>query len=186
MMQDILEKVTCLDNGCVDWTGRVMKTGYPVACCYGRPQLVHRLFYQWFVGPIPSGQELHHLCRNRRCVNVEHLQPVERKAHVHLDNTFAHLNSLKTHCPYGHPYEGDNLISGGRKTGPHRKCRICTLARKHTGIPNHAKTHCPQGHPYEGENVMQEGHKRTHRRCRICRSKRSADRYARLKSQRIS
>ena len=33
------------------------------------------------VGPIPDGREIDHLCRNHRCVNPDHLEPV-----THLEN----------------------------------------------------------------------------------------------------
>src|ERR1019366_9702648 len=35
-----------------------------------------RYSYERFVGPIPKGLHLDHLCRNRGCVNPEHLEPV--------------------------------------------------------------------------------------------------------------
>ena len=36
----------------------------------------HRFAYELLVGPVPQGLQLDHLCRNRRCVNPEHLEPV--------------------------------------------------------------------------------------------------------------
>lgn len=65
-----------------------------------------------------------------------------------------HPNSAKTHCPRGHPYEGDNL-SINKHTGG-RVCRACY--RQRLNAKYRKKTHCPQGHPYEGED----------RYCRIC------------------
>jgi hypothetical protein len=36
----------------------------------------HRFAYLEFVGPIPDGLVLDHLCRNKKCVNPDHLEPV--------------------------------------------------------------------------------------------------------------
>jgi hypothetical protein len=41
-------------------------------------------------------------------------------------------NLRKTHCPQGHPYEGDNLIFKVKKNGVmNRLCRICTAEYQH-------------------------------------------------------
>lgn len=42
----------------------------------GRQQQAHRLYYERFVGPIPDGHQIDHLCRNKLCVNPDHLEPV--------------------------------------------------------------------------------------------------------------
>jgi hypothetical protein len=42
----------------------------------GRPEIAHRAYYKKYRGPIPEGYELDHTCRNRRCVNPDHLDPV--------------------------------------------------------------------------------------------------------------
>lgn len=34
-------------------------------------------------------------------------------------------NALKTHCPNGHPLEGDNLRISQTKTGERRVCKTC-------------------------------------------------------------
>lgn len=66
---------------CWRWTGALARGGYGFAVVGSRddPQRyrnAHRFAYELSVGPIPEGLELDHLCRNRRCVNPAHLEPV--------------------------------------------------------------------------------------------------------------
>jgi HNH endonuclease len=76
----------------------------------------HQYAYIRFVGPIPPGHELDHLCRNRACVRPDHLEVV-----THGDNVRRGLQgNLRTHCPRGHP------LDGGRTPGnSQRYCLTC-------------------------------------------------------------
>jgi hypothetical protein len=40
-------------------------------------EYAHRWIYQKMVGPIPKGMEIDHICRNRLCVNPDHLEVVD-------------------------------------------------------------------------------------------------------------
>src|SRR5687768_579642 len=73
-----LSKVRVHEWGCWEWQGYCFKQ-----CGYGKftvgktgTTYAHVWAYRLFVGPVPAGLELDHLCRNRRCVNPEHLEPV--------------------------------------------------------------------------------------------------------------
>jgi hypothetical protein len=44
--------------------------------------MAHRVAYEQFVGTVPDGLELDHLCENKACVNPGHLEPVTRSENV--------------------------------------------------------------------------------------------------------
>jgi HNH endonuclease len=64
------------ETGCWLWQGALHSAGYGFLSVGGRNQLAHRVAYRLFVGPIPDGLELDHLCRVKHCVNPAHLEPV--------------------------------------------------------------------------------------------------------------
>ena len=89
----------------------------------------HRFAYELWVGPIPKGLTLDHLCRVRHCVNPDHLEAVTQGENVRRGDT-GKLNANKTHCLRGHPFDAENTIHfrtvvGGRG----RRCRTCTRLR---------------------------------------------------------
>lgn len=80
-------KVALAPSGCLEWMGSTNPGGY--GSFAARPTSVdskrvmaHRWSYEHHVGPIPSGLDLDHLCRNRKCVNPAHLEPVTRSENV--------------------------------------------------------------------------------------------------------
>jgi hypothetical protein len=61
---------------CWIWRTPTKPHEYPVMRIAKRAVCVHRWAYEHFVGPIPEGYQVDHLCRNIRCVNPAHLEPV--------------------------------------------------------------------------------------------------------------
>lgn len=66
------------ENGCWNWQRAKMANGYGQMYdkAQRRVRAAHRVYYENFKGPIPPHLKLDHLCRNRACVNPEHLEAV--------------------------------------------------------------------------------------------------------------
>lgn len=123
------EKIRESESGCWEWTGGLNGVGYG-QFYKGRTALgetgktyAHRWAYEFFIGPVPEGLHLDHLCRNRKCCNPWHLEPVTCRVNLLRGETTAAAHARKTHCPKGHPYSGTNLRIN--KSGQ-RFCRECS------------------------------------------------------------
>jgi hypothetical protein len=113
------------DTGCWNWTGRLSTYGYGVVKVDGIAEGAHRFYYRSLVGPIPDGLVLDHLCRNPRCVNPAHVEPVTQAENLFRGESPTHVANRTNVCLQGHPLEGENVMcSNGRRT-----CRICARAR---------------------------------------------------------
>lgn len=72
-------------SGCVLWTGGRFPTGYGSIAVNGRSSYVHRLMYEMFVGSIPPGYQIDHLCRIRHCASPAHLEAVPQLENIRRD-----------------------------------------------------------------------------------------------------
>ena len=120
------------DTPCWLWVGGKKPQGYGVFQTGGlvarKTHNAHRWNYERFVGPIPDGFHIDHLCRVRNCVNPAHLEAVSPKVNNERSDSPTAKNGRKTHCPEGHELTGENLSSYHLKRGE-RSCRICAAAR---------------------------------------------------------
>lgn len=126
MMERFNSKYTIQKNGCWDWIGQVYPNGYGSLWVRGKNVFAHRFSYQMFNGAIPEKLTVDHLCKNRKCVNPFHLDLTTRVDNVQRSNNEIANNKAKTHCPYGHEYNLENIYF--RKNG-HRSCIACTKRR---------------------------------------------------------
>lgn len=77
-----VEYVVDQETGCWIWQRGINAYGYGRAYDKGKTVQAHRLFYERKYGPIPDGLDPDHLCRNRACVNPDHMELVSRAENV--------------------------------------------------------------------------------------------------------
>lgn len=120
----ILARVTVdPDTGCWIWQSCIDQYGYAKAR-RGGDRAGHRLSYATFVGVIPDGLQIDHLCRVKSCVNPQHLEPVTLRENMMRRWVAVRpfQGRIRDHCKKGHPYAGSNLYI--TPTGK-RDCRAC-------------------------------------------------------------
>jgi hypothetical protein len=86
---------------CWLWIGS-LRGGYGqfmVKAISSTPQRAHRWAYEHFVGPIPDGLTIDHLCRNKACVNPTHLEPVTLRVNILRSDGVSAQHARKTCCP---------------------------------------------------------------------------------------
>lgn len=85
VMQNVLIMAQGYDTPCYIWqgpdSGNGRGGGYPRMSLSGQTVAVHRVMYVNTYGFVPGKKQIDHLCRNRMCVNPNHLEMV-----THLEN----------------------------------------------------------------------------------------------------
>jgi hypothetical protein len=124
---------------CLEWTG----------CCtngpkgrgrYGRFAVVashpqkwvtsHRWLYERWVGPVPLGLELDHLCRNSLCCNPAHLEAVTPTVNVRRSRRWPRVTEHQNTCGNGHRLSPENTYKKvGRPSPACLQCRRDASAR---------------------------------------------------------
>lgn len=122
-------------DGCWRWVGFLNADGYGQFRGAGRSQMrAHRWAYEQLVGPIPTDLVLDHLCRNRSCVNPDHLEAVSnaentRRSGMATNNPLHPEAGERTHCGRGHHLLDVGVYLVHRSDGyVRRRCRACSSA----------------------------------------------------------
>lgn len=129
----------CPMTGCWLWTGSLSRGGYGECHAEGAScRKAHRMVWQRLVGPIPDGMVLDHICRERSCVNPDHLRVVTRRQNA-LENSLGltAINAKRVDCLVcGEPLGYDNR---GR-----RECRPCANKVRRKWWHRIKHTHSPE------------------------------------------
>lgn len=111
-----------LDTPC--WiTDYATVRGYPRIAVGPKHTRTHRLAYEHFVGPIPTGLVLDHLCRTPTCCNPAHLEPVTSQMNTLRGVGLNARAALLDICYRGHSLDDAYIGKRGRS------CRTCRLER---------------------------------------------------------
>lgn len=175
------------ETACLTWTGAKITAGYGNLRIKGVNHLAHRLVYAARYGEIPKRIDgdravIDHLCRNRACVNIDHLELVTNRINILRGDTIQAANAARTHCVNGHAFTPENTYRAG-KYG--RGCRTCKRERQRKGEPpkpRGRKTNCKRGHEFTEENTYIKPDGR--RACRACMRAQRTERTEREREQR--
>ena len=121
-----IENNITIKDGCWNWNLYCDKLGLPIIWSpeEGKSVPAHRFVYELFKGEIQHHQEIRHTCRNKSCINPEHLIQVTRAENVKGTGIGRH-NKIKTECPKGHPYDKKNTLI---IKDSYRQCLTCKRA----------------------------------------------------------
>ena len=129
LSQLLITKTIPNRNGCRIWTGT--KSGkdwraYGYLFVVGRPKRktmgIHRFVYDKFVEKVKSDMNIDHKCRNRLCINPQHLRQVTHRENCLCGNSLWAINYKKTHCKNLHKFTDENT----KYNGVYRSCKTCS------------------------------------------------------------
>ena len=126
-LERYLKNITHLPDGCWLWKARVNKVGYSTFKVNGKEVYGHRWAYEHYKGKIPDGFQIDHLCREKRCVNPDHLEAVTQRENLMRGQGICAQNARKIECMRGHNEWGVKIVKGVET----RKCLACARKKKH-------------------------------------------------------
>lgn len=83
-----------LDTDCIEWNGKT-SNGYGHTSLGGAKGTTARIIYTAVFGDIPEGLVIDHLCRNRKCCNIKHLEAVSQRDNIFRGECFIALHIKK-------------------------------------------------------------------------------------------
>lgn len=167
---------------CWLWTASTWASGYGKFKDHdGKTVTAHLWAYRHFVGPLPKGYQVDHLCRVRHCVNYEgHLEAVSPRVNTMRGEAPNIVIAREGRCAFGHEL---SVRESGDRAG-RSECRVCQNNRRRESYvprPDAWELTCRRGHARTSENhyIGPKGH----RICRDCTREKNARAYRKMKCQ---
>lgn len=132
------------DTGCWVWTAAKADGYGRFGIGSGSMFTAHRLSFEHFVGEIPSGLCLDHLCRNRACVNPKHVEPVTWRENTRRGLAPTQSMNRTGACKRGHDAVDPNIRVLPDGTRQCLVCRVAANKRWSAKRPSRAKTSLPK------------------------------------------
>lgn len=143
---------------CWEWKGPKDAKGYGLLWDTPgkRSRRVHQVVYDIYIGEMPEGMQVDHLCRNKSCANPAHLEAVTPRENTLRGDGPTAQNARKTHCPQGHEYSEENtrITPAGW-----RMCLTCERERNHAAYLRRRALRDALGDeiPENMRGIMQDG-----------------------------
>lgn len=109
-------------TGCWNWKGAKYGNGYGKVMINGRMKSAHAVVYERLRGPIPKGHEGHHRCRNKGCINPDHVEVLTKAKHRKLheaDVVAGQRRARASGTVFGPSYETRVILAAARKRDAH-------------------------------------------------------------------
>lgn len=145
-------------KSCWNWIGTIC-SGYGHFTSNKKLTTAHRIMFEHFNGEV-GNLDIHHTCKNKRCVNPAHLKAISRKDHRTLE-------SHKKICPRGHIRKDNISLIGQCKTcnNENSKNRRNLIKSGDWNVPKSTETHCRHGHLWKTYGKINS---QGNRECREC------------------
>ena len=147
-----LQRINVSDSGCWQMSGWHDRDGYAHFHKSKRQSKAHRISYEFHNGVIPKGLTIDHLCKNKGCVNPEHLEAVTAQ------------ENASRHKAEGYKQWWASLSAKEKSMFVEKSGK---KASQIAAVKKLAATHCKRGHEWKPETtyiVPGSGH----RRCNVC------------------
>ena len=143
-LRDLVLSILASETSCVNWRA-TPPLPYGVVTFQGKRWYAHRFAFFVRHGRLPA-QQIDHLCRNRICVNPNHMEDVSLTENVMRGESLPAQNAKKDACAHGHAFTPENtairIVRGRRWRG----CREC-LRNYQTRLRGRFP-HCTEHHLY--------------------------------------